>query len=548
MGYPNPGPVQGYWGAGSSNPYPYQNPYAVPFDRVYPEKPRVPLQKRDMVFFALFAAATFLFMDFAVFGGFALGFSIAYVVLFVLTTLYLSVRETKKSAFGIVCGLLSLAGCVVPALARDLLINTLDLFLTAFLYSLYVGGLCGGLTGGDALAKVATWWKNTVVAPFRHVAEPFRSMAGESRKSPHFGQALLGLLLALPVLFLVVPLLMQADAAYESMMTGILDHLGGLVFRLVLTVLTAPLLVSLLFSYRKRLEPPCADSRRERLQVAGTPFFIALLSCVSLFYLSYLFSQLAYFFSAFSGMLPDGQGFTSAAYARRGFFELTAIAAVNILLLLLVLLLAKRGPTGRISPGVKALSLFIGVFTLLLGATAFSKMVLYIRLYGMTRLRVLTSVFMIGLSVLMVSVLFRLFIGRFPFLRVAVAVSAVLLLSVGFADVDRFVAGYNVQAYRDGSLPEVDVEHLGSLSVSAVPEVARLLDDADPAVAESARKVMERWFIRMAGPEFHVEGGVVVDERGFSLRRFNLAQERAYNCLRQQYPRYCSVSEEEAGR
>ena len=285
MGYPNPGPVQGYWGAGSSNPYPYQNPYAVPFDRVYPEKPRVPLQKRDMVFFALFAAATFLFMDFAVFGGFALGFSIAYVVLFVLTTLYLSVRETKKSAFGIVCGLLSLAGCVVPALARDLLINTLDLFLTAFLYSLYVGGLCGGLTGGDALAKVATWWKNTVVAPFRHVAEPFRSMAGESRKSPHFGQALLGLLLALPVLFLVVPLLMQADAAYESMMTGILDHLGGLVFRLVLTVLTAPLLVSLLFSYRKRLEPPCADSRRERLQVAGTPFFIALLSCVSLFYL-----------------------------------------------------------------------------------------------------------------------------------------------------------------------------------------------------------------------------------------------------------------------
>ena len=413
-------------------------------------------------------------MDFAVFGGFALGFSIAYVVLFVLTTFYLSVRETKKSAFGIVCGLLSLAGCVVPALARDLLINTLDLFLTAFLYSLYVGGLCGGLTGGDALAKVATWWKNTVVAPFRHVAEPFRSMAGESRKSPHFGQALLGLLLALPVLFLVVPLLMQADAAYESMMTGILDHLGGLVFRLVLTVLTAPLLVSLLFSYRKRLEPPCADNRRERLQMAGTPFFIALLSCVSLFYLSYLFSQLAYFFSAFSGMLPEGQGFTSAAYARRGFFELTAIAAVNILLLLLVLLLAKRGPTGRISPGVKALSLFIGVFTLLLGATAFSKMVLYIRLYGMTRLRVLTSVFMIGLSVLMVSVLFRLFIGRFPFLRVAVAVSAVLLLSVGFADVDRFVAGYNVQAYRDGNLPEVDVEHLGSLSVSAVPEVARI--------------------------------------------------------------------------
>ena len=543
MEYPNPGPAPGNWGGAYPNPYPYRNPYAVPFERVYPAKPRIPLQKRDMVFFALFAAATFLFMDFAVFGGFSLGFSIAYAVLFVMTTLYLSNRETAKSGFGIFCGILSLAACAVPALTRDGPVNTLILFLTAFLYSLYVGGLCGSLDGGDALAKMATWWKGTVVAPFRHVAEPFRSLGGEFRKSPRAGQALLGFLLALPVLFLVVPLLMQADAAYESMMTNILNHLSGLFFRLVLTALTAPLLVSLLFSYRKRLEPPCVESHRERLQVAGTPLFAALLSCVSLFYLSYLFSQLAYFFSAFSGMLPEGQGFTSSAYARRGFFELTAITAVNMLLLLLVLLLAKRGQTGRISPAVKALSLFIGGFTLLLAATAFSKMVLYIRLYGMTRLRVLTSVFMIGLSILVIAVLFRLFIGGFPLLRVMVTVSACLILAVGFADVDRFVAGYNVRAYHDGRLEEIDVEHLGSLSVSAVPAVAELLDDADPEVAKSARKVLEHRFNRMSSPEFYVRDGAVVDERGFSLRRFNLARERAYDCLREHYARFCNAAE-----
>ena len=179
MGYPNPGPVQGYWGAGSSNPYPLSESICRSVrPRLSGEAAGAAAKAGHGLFSPCLPPLHFCLWILPCSAGLPSGFPSLTLSFFVLTTLYLSVRETKKSAFGIVCGLLSLAGCVVPALARDLLINTLDLFLTAFLYSLYVGGLCGGLTGGDALAKVATWWKNTVVAPFRHVAEPFRSMAG----------------------------------------------------------------------------------------------------------------------------------------------------------------------------------------------------------------------------------------------------------------------------------------------------------------------------------------------------------------------------------
>ena len=55
------------------------------------------------------------------------------------------------------------------------------------------------------------------------------------------------------------------------------------------------------------------------------------LGAVCAVYLAYLFSQLAYFVGGFSGILPEG--FTRAEYARRGFFEMTCLAGVNLALM-----------------------------------------------------------------------------------------------------------------------------------------------------------------------------------------------------------------------
>lgn len=501
-------------------------------------KPIVPLDRRDKIGFVLLAASVFLFMDFALYGGFALGFSIAYGVLFILTTVYLAGR--RPTGFGLFCGILSLAAAAVPALYRDTFLNVLIVCLDAFLYSVYAGDLCGAFAASEGMEWIERWFQSTVIAPFRHAAEPFRSVVHTVRNGriAHLGQILLGLLLAVPVLMMVVPLLMQADAAYESMMSGLAARLGGLVPRLILTALAAPLVISFAFAHRKALETPSAAARNTRMQVAGAPLLTALLTLLSLVYISYLLSQLAYFFSAFSGMMPAGSGLTSSAYARRGFFELVAISAINLTLLLLVQLVGKRGTNGEIPAVVKTLSLFIGGFTLLLAATALSKMVLYIRLYGMTRLRMLTSVFMIALAVTLVFVLFRLFFHRFPLVRSVIAVAAMLFVSMAFADVDRFVSSYNVQAYQDGRLKEIDVEHLGRLSVSAVPAVVRLLDDTDPQVAAEAGTVLRHWTARLTNESFRAENGQIIDRRGFSLRSFNLAEERAYELIREHYPRF----------
>ena len=113
-------------------------------------------------------------------------------------------------------------------------------------------------------------------------------------------------------------------------------------------------------------------------------------------------------------------------------------------------------------------------------------MLLYIGFYGLTRLRLLTSLFMVLLALLFIGVVIYLYLKKFPFAKFIITVLALLALAVGFTDVDRTVALYNVESYKAGKLTELDVAHLGGLSDSAVPYLINLLDAPDAYIREQA--------------------------------------------------------------
>ena len=117
-------------------------------------------------------------------------------------------------------------------------------------------------------------------------------------------------------------------------------------------------------------------------------------------------------------------------------------------------------------------------------------MFLYIRSFGLTRLRVVTSVFMALLFIVLAALAVRLFLPRFPYMKVSLLLGCAVLAAMLYADVDTVVARYNVWAYRCGLHEKIDVETLGALSDSAVPEMVKLLDDRDPQVAQRAAVVL----------------------------------------------------------
>jgi len=222
------------------------------------------------------------------------------------------------------------------------------------------------------------------------------------------------------------------------------------------------------------------------------------MAILALIYVVFFAAMGSYLFSGFAGRLPGGQ--TYADYARNGFFQLSVVAAINLAVVGFGDLFAvRRG--GAYPSLLRWLSLALSVLTLLLIATAISKMALYIGAFGLTRLRLYTFSFMIALAVVFVVIGLRHLV-RFRVGPPLVSFLLVAFLALSWANTDRIIAEYNVSQYEAGHLTTLDIDYLAnSLSSATVPTLVELSQGSDPVVAAQARTALNNldWSARTTG-------------------------------------------------
>ena len=429
--------------------------------------------------------------NFLFFGGLNLGFAIASFLCILCTAGYL-LRSGRKLRF-YPCAILALCLIIAASFARsdDRFVKFVMLCFLTVGSSL---GLCllAGQNRRDPgkPGSLADGFGTIFRLSFGQLAPTFRSLASSLRHSGPFGRKsaaiLAGLGLAVPILAIMIPLLIFSDAAFEGLMDQLPDFSFGEIFS---TVFFGGLLACLLFAQGVSLIHYEETAPRQEKQRKGlaTLTVNTVLSAVCAVYTVYLLSQLAYFSGGFSGILP--QGYTLAEYARRGFFEIAWLCAINLSIIALSLALNRQ----KDAKSTKFLCLFIALVTLFLVATASAKMFLYIESYGLTRRRVLTQVILLFFALTTGLVAVRLFVPKLAYMKTVILAGLLLGALVSWVDVDSFVAKHNVDAYLSGQLAAVDVSHLDILGSGAIPHLYRLSQEAeDPEVARMAADVLDR--------------------------------------------------------
>ena len=188
-----------------------------------------------------------------------------------------------------------------------------------------------------------------------HYVDIRRSVASSYSKSKNIKSIVLGIAVSIPVLVVVIPLLASGDAAFSGLLTKAFENIGIYVAELFAATAVAAYMIPYFVVKNKRLGIREVKQRNYN-GVISPSLITTFLSIISVTYLVYLFSQLAYFFSAFSGFLPDGYKFTESEYARRGFFEMFAICVINFIIVTLAGMLSKKNGKGKKPLPVKALS------------------------------------------------------------------------------------------------------------------------------------------------------------------------------------------------
>lgn len=366
-----------------------------------------------------------------------------------------------------------------------------------------------------------------LVIPFHNFGKGFveiRSRFKSGEKGNRLLHGLVGILVTLPLLILIASLLAQADAAFEQLLQRFQWSLSEDVMETILQVLlgipVALYLFGLFYGNRHGMHTDhiSRDSYYKwgaTLGFAPNTAIYSGLAILNGLYLVYFLSQTSYFFSAFGNTLPETM--TYSEYARRGFFELCVVAALNLAIIGLAHILIQKknsdDKTRKVLPGE---TLSLCVFTLLLIATALSKMMLYIQYYGLTQLRVYTTWFMVMLAVLFVLIGVRQ-VRRFNGWKWAVVTLAVSILVLCFANIDGIIAKKNIEWYQEGRLASLDVESLGKLSDGATPH----LFDLYQSTSDGKLKHQLELAIRKES-----EGDFPVPEES-DFRHFNLQEKKA---------------------
>ncbi|MGN0478509.1 MAG: DUF4173 domain-containing protein [Hominenteromicrobium sp.] len=405
-------------------------------------------------------------------------------LLLAVSAVYLAHEKIRPNAAAVSAGALTAAFSLmftVGLTGLPAFLNTVfcQLGYTYFVYKSFDTSIergPGELFGFDLLKAV-------FVQPFSSFGALFPAMfargkAGDKRVLKTVGLILLGLLVSVVPTAVVVSLLSfdrNFSALFDRFFRLDLDageaasHIAALILGIPVAMYIFGLWASGSFGANSGMNRAGCTAFRTRAHVLPQLLIFAAATPVLAVYILFFASQFAYYTAAFTGVLPAGYSY--AEYARSGFFELCAVMAVNACMALLIQLFVKR--SGRNIPA-RVYTALIGAATLILAATAFSKMLLYVDAYGLTVSRVYTLWFMLAMALVFVILLVKTAVPKTPFVPIALSVLLVLFGGLIFSNVPAAVSAYNTEKVLAGEAWELDCMYFEQLGEAAVPDAVRL--------------------------------------------------------------------------
>ncbi|MCR5263423.1 MAG: DUF4173 domain-containing protein, partial [Clostridiales bacterium] len=359
--------------------------------------------------------------------------------------------------------------------------------------------------------------------PFSRFGDVFRATSGGIRNGAgkKMLAAALGLVAAVPLTVVVLINLAMADRnfmdLFDRMTSSWSDALWADCISAVLGLLAAMYLFGLLSSSRLSFV-----REREAKHFVPAGFTLSLTIPLMICYILFFAVQIPYYLSAFGGVLPEGYSFSE--YAVSGFFELIRVAVINATICLGVTVFADGKIIRRVTVTV------LGAMTLILLATAASKLCLYIDTYSLTRKRVYAGIALVFIAAFFILMILRQYLDRLRLTACSLILCALFSVTMTFPDWDGIIAKSLLGRAVDGN--QSDLTAIADLSNSPMVNecLIEVWHEGEWPVSRAAENSLsiraKMYRIHDADPETPLE----------TVLEFNAAEYRSRDILYSIYP------------
>lgn len=334
----------------------------------------------------------------------------------------------------------------------------------------YLSGLCDMLVGAIGGAPMLVYNEVAITGPDSSSPEAKQHWRAVATNT------LIGMLIAFPLLVVFGGLFLSADAAFRDFAHDI-ANLEWQEFAnhslVILGVFWAVAGMLRVLALNVRANYPlqrAADALR--LEPLAILIPITLLNAL---FLTFVCVQFEYFFGG-KALVTDPSGPNYSEYAREGFFQLTAIAALALLVLYIADWL-NRGSGDAARKWFRLLSALLLMLVYIVMASALHRMYLYYDAYGLTQLRFYTTAFMVWLAVVIAAFSATVLAGfRDRFVFYAISSGWAVIVAIHAINPDATIVYANAYRIDDGKT--FDSEYIGKcLSADAIPALRALAEE-----------------------------------------------------------------------
>lgn len=304
-----------------------------------------------------------------------------------------------------------------------------------------------------------------------------------------------GILITVPVVAVFAALLSSADPVFGRFFADIFalniseEAIGHIV---VTTIIAVILIAGYSFAFTGETRRFSHTTPRWLGHLEG----MILFGSINLLFLAFIIVQITYFFGGETNITVAG--LTYAEYARRGFFELLAIAGLSYLLLLAAESFIQRDSEDH-AVTFQVLSVATVLQVGVIMTSSFMRLSLYEQAFGFTTLRLYSHAFILFLAVVFVILLYKIAYDTREHtfaLRTFIATVAFVLCMNAF-NPDAFIASKNLARYQ--ATGKIDTGYLSVLSADAAGVLQRIFDSTERDAKAEVGKTLLR--ITSATPE-----------------------------------------------
>jgi len=327
-----------------------------------------------------------------------------------------------------------------------------------------------------------------------HIGTIKKALKGKERlnlKDNKYNGIIKGVMISIPVLIILTILLSSADEMFAGLFKNFIYNMRntmfllsarGLVLKLMIFIIVFIYIYYLFSSFKFMVK----NTYVKNIKKLDKNMVNTILVLINILYLLFTYIQIKYLYIKCNAYNLTPEEYSS--YARSGFFQLVGVVVLNIMI---IIYFKNKINNSKLTCGLNTL---MTIISMNMGLASLYKMSLYIKEFGMTQLRFMTSIFMVFLLIMLVIIAISLW-KNMNLVKYCIIIGSIIYLGINFCNMDKLIAQYNIDAKGD----KVDIQYLSTLSLDSYDVVLKAykegkINEYQFTMYKNQKKFAQKWY------------------------------------------------------